>query len=78
MNLLKFLVATIVMMLTLQSSQNFSVLLDNMQAVLDLWRTRDLTIEGKIQVSKMQYWAMMSNAPNSMIKTLKVIHNKFF
>ena len=53
----------------LASSRNLSVLLDNIQAVLNLWRTRDLTIEGKIQVfktprlSKMQYLAMMSNVP---------------
>ena len=65
------------------SSHNFSVLLDNIQAVLTLWRIRYLTLEGKIQVfktlglSKMQYLAMMSNVPNSIIETLKVIHNKF-
>ena len=29
----------------LASTQNFSVLLDNIQAVLNLWRTRDLTLE---------------------------------
>ena len=40
-------------------------------------------MEGKIQgfkalsLSKMEYLAMMSNVPNSIIKTLKVIHNKF-
>ena len=67
----------------LASSHNFFVLLDNMQAVLNLWRTRDLTLEGKIQIfktlglSKMQYLAMMSNVPNFIIETLKVIHNKF-
>ena len=67
----------------LASSHNFFVLLDNMQAVLNLWKTRDLTSEGKIQIfktlslSKMQYLAMMSNVPNSTIETLKVIHNKF-
>ena len=66
------------------SSRNFSVLLDNIQAVFNLWRTRYLTIEGKIKIfktlglSKMQYLAMMSNVLNSVIKeTLKVIHNKF-
>ena len=65
------------------SSRNFSVLLDNIQALLNLWRTRDLTLEGKIQVfktlgsSKMQYLAMMSDVLNSIIETLKVIHNKF-
>ena len=65
------------------SHQNLSVLLENIQAVLNLWRTRDLSVEGKIPVfktlglSKMQYLAMMSNVPNSMIETLKVIHNNF-
>ena len=67
----------------LASSRKFSVLLDNIQAVLNLWKTRYLTSEVKIQVfktlglSKMQYLAMLSNVPNSMIETLKVIHNKF-
>ena len=67
----------------LASGRNFSVLLDNIQAVFNLWRTRDLTFERKIQVfktlglSKMQYLAMMSNVPNSIIETLKVRHNKF-
>ena len=36
----------------LVSSCNFSVLLDNIQAALNLWRTRYLTLEGKIQVFK--------------------------
>ena len=67
----------------LASSRNFFVLLDNIQAVLNLWRTRYLTLDGKTQVfktlglSKMQYLVMMSNVPNSVIEILKVIHNKF-
>ena len=67
----------------LASSRNFSVLLDNLQAVLNLWRTRDLKSEGKIQVfktlglSNMQYLAMVSNVSNSTIETLRVIHSKF-
>ena len=65
------------------SSRNFSVLLDNIQAIFNLWRTRDLTIEGKIQIfktlglSKMQYLAMISNVLSSITETLKGIHNKF-
>ena len=68
---------------TLAIDRNFLTLVDNMQAVPNLWANRGLSLGGKalvfktLGISKMQYLAQMTLIPKHTIQKLIDIQEKF-
>ena len=65
------------------NNKNYVTLLENIQSILNIWSSRELTVGGKILVfktlgmSKMQYLAQMAHVPRHIIEQLKALHKKF-
>ena len=65
---------------SLQNDLNFCETVKNMCNVLNLWKMRHLTIEGKITVfkslaiSKIVYLSLLTSVPKSITDELKIIH----
>ena len=61
--------------------QNFVETITKIEKLLQVWRQRNLTLEGKITIfkslaiSKIVYVAYLSDVPNFIIKALEKIQN---
>ena len=67
----------------IQEDRNFIDTIKKMETILQIWRSRNLTLLGKIAVfktlaiSKLVYCSYLSNVPNSILETVNKIQNKF-
>ena len=68
---------------TLMYEQNVVETISKIQKLLQVWRQRNLTLEGKmvifktLAISKVVYIAYLSEVPNYIIETLEKIQNEF-
>ena len=67
----------------LMNERNFLVTVENIEKLLNVWRQRDLTLEGKIiifkslAISKIVHVAYLSAVPKEIIDKLEKIQNEF-
>jgi hypothetical protein len=67
----------------LMNEKNFLVTVENIEKLLNVWRQRDLTLEGKIiifkslAISKIVHVAYLSAVPKEIIDKLEKIQNEF-
>jgi hypothetical protein len=65
------------------NEKNFLVTVENIEKLLNVWRQRDLTLEGKIiifkslAISKIVHVAYLSAVPKEIIDKLEKIQNEF-
>ena len=68
---------------TLMMEKNFVVTVEKIEKLLNVWRQRDLTLEGKIivfkslAISKIVHVAYLSTVPKEIIEKLEKIQNDF-
>ena len=68
----------------IQNELNFKTTISKIQAVLELWRMRRLSLEGKIivfkslSISKIVYLFLLTNVPNNIVEELIKIQKNFF
>ena len=68
---------------TLKNEKNFTETVKKIERVLQIWRQRFLTLQGKITIfkslaiSKIVFIAYLANFPDYILKTLKKIQNDF-
>ena len=68
---------------TIKQESNFLKIVSNVQTVLELWRFRNLTLEGRIvifkslAISKIVFQALIAPVPSHIIKSLGTIQTFF-
>ena len=68
---------------TLRDEKNFVITIKKIETLLQIWRQRELTLEGKITIfkslaiSKIVYLAYLSDVPKYVIEELQKIQNSF-
>ena len=68
----------------IQNKLNFRTTIFKIQAVLKLWRMRQLSLEGKIivfkslAISKIAYLSLLTDVPNKIIEELIKIQKNFY
>ena len=67
----------------IKDDRNFYNIISNIQGVLNLWRMRNLTLEGRIVVfktlaiSKIVFLALLTKIPHQVVKELEKIQKSF-